>query len=234
MNATIERRRVSAIILTGAVLATLGNAIHPFFAAGTSVESFLLTVSTTGAWRLIHLLIAVALALLAVGVVLFARLLGTGPGSSTGAAAAVLAVIGAVIFIVQIAAVDGTVLAVLADQHAAGGGEAVLANAEVWLAFDLALLSLSVAVFLGATFVTLGWALRQAELCSPWIRWTAITGGAVGLLVGVLMFMGIAEAVTTYAFRVVAFAVTIAAIGLGVQIRREPAVRASDRSMSGA
>lgn len=224
MNGTIDRRFVAGLLLTGAVLALVGNALHPFLDPDGGGAELVAAAGESSTWVGLHLLVVTAVVVLTVGTVMFARGYTGTAGESTARVAAVLATIGGTIFVVQLGGLDGAVMPALADQLAAGADEAtVLALAETMAALDVALLSIVVTLYLGATFVALGLALLRTDTFAPWIRWTGIVAGGTGMVLGVLMYLDIANTLTFYGFRVVALAITIATFGLAVELRRDAA-----------
>lgn len=225
MTPTPHDRFIAGVLLWGAVLATAGNALHPFFAPGASLEEFLTTVGGSSIWAGLHLVIAIAIVLLTAGVVMaIRRFVGT-PGEALARGASVMIVIGGTIFTMQIAALDGAVMPVLAEQLAAASDPAVvLALAEALEALDIALISLVVTLYFGAGFIALGLAAQRVGAFSSWIRGAAMATGAGGIIVGPLMFLRIADGVTFFAFRGVALLATIVAFGLAYELGRKPAV----------
>ncbi len=213
------------VLFVGALLATVGNALHPFIDAAASVEEVLGTINEHGSWELLHLTIAVAVVLLAGGVVLVCRSLQDTAGASWATLASVFAIVGATIFAVQIGGIDGAVMPELAAALAAADDpSAVLTTAAALWAFDQALLGLVVTLYFGALFLAFGTALVKAGAFAAWMRWTSVAAGATGVVIGPLMVLGIADEVTFYAFRVVALAVTVVAFGLAAQLTRGTAM----------
>lgn len=229
MDATdrTDRSLTSTLLLSGAALALLGNALHPFFAADATASEVIEEAASSSLWVPLHLGLAIAIALLSVAVVLVARgFIGTA-GETLGRVASAGALIGGTTFIVQIGAIDGYVFPALADQGAAGSEAA----AALW-ALDGGLLSLVVMGYFGATFLAFGLAMHRAEAFAPWIRWTAIASGAAGIVVGTMMFLDTGMTFALLAFRVVALGTTAVALGLGLALRRAPA--ASSRTAPAA
>ena len=225
-----ERRLAAWVLLAGAALAVVGNGLHPIIPPDVGTQAFLEAVAATDFWVAIHLVVAASVALLVAGIVLVARWLGGTAGGPLGWLAATLALIGGVIFMVAAGGIDGVVMASLADQMAVTEHpELVLATAEAFLALDFALLGLGVALLLGGAYLALGLALQRADVTAAWIRWTAVIVGGAGIVVGVLQFLGVAEAVALYAFRAVALLATVIAIAIGVQLLRGTAVLPHDR-----
>lgn len=219
-----DRRLAGNLILVGAVLAVIGNAAHPFLDPEAPATEVLATAADSGYWTVLHLGLAIAGVLLTCGVVLVTRMLAGTPADGTARVAAVLAVIGGTLFAVQIGGIDGTVFPVLGERVAGAADEAVLLPvAEAFQRFDIALLSLVVMVYFGATFVALGLAFRAVDVFAGWLDVTALVAGVAGVVVGAMMFLELMPTFTFYAFRVVALAVTVVAFGVAAALLRRPA-----------
>lgn len=211
----------AAVLFAGAMLATVGNALHPFLETGVSVESFLETVEGHGSWQLLHLTIAVAVVLIAAGIAMVCRDLADTAGSSIAALLSTLGAVGATIFAIQIGGIDGVVMPQLAEAYASGENpEAVLATAAGLYALDLALLALVVTIYSGGLFLAVGLALARAHASATWVRWLATATGATGAVIGPMMFLNLADGFTFVAFRVVALAATVVAFAIAAQLVR--------------
>lgn len=226
MEAAVDRRAVGTVLLAGAFLGIVGNALHPIFPPDVSDEAFLLGVASSPIWLVVHLLLAVAVVVSAIALRLLARLLADTPGGRWANVTAGLATITGTVFALQLAGIDGVVLPALADQLRAGGGDLVLRTARAWIALDLALLSVSVIGYLGVTYLALGRALLQARAVTPWLAWAAVVVGTAGTINGVLMYLGLAEVISLYAFRVVGLAGTGVGLALGLELHRPARVAA--------
>ncbi|MDX1659757.1 MAG: hypothetical protein R3343_13120 [Nitriliruptorales bacterium] len=216
-----DTKLISTLFLVGAALAVLGNGLHPFFAADATAADIVAEASSSSLWLPVHVGIGIALLMLTGGLALLAGALRDTPGRSYAALTAVLAIVGGTIFTFQIAAVDGYAMRAVADLPQ---GEAAAAAIATLGAIDTGLLSLSVMLFLGLTFVALGETCDKADIFAGWIRWTATIAGILGVIVGLLMLADTATDFTFIAFRVVALATTIVAIGIGVALRKGPEV----------
>jgi hypothetical protein len=223
-----ERQLAVVLLAVGALLAAAGNAAHPYLAPGVTTEELLAVSASTGRWTLVHLALGIAAVCLAAGMALLDRRLEGTPGAAAGRVAVVFAVFGGVVLAVQVVGIDGTVIPALAEPVAAAPDDAaLLAVAEALHSLDVALLGLAVALFIGATFLALGIALRQARLYPAWVAWTGITGGAAGIGIGTAMVLGVGEVITVVAFRVAALLVTLATFGLVFAMAKEPVAPAT-------
>lgn len=220
MPGDVRPRTVGTVLILGSVLGLVSNAVHPVFPPDVTTAAFLQGADSSPAWAVIHLVLAAAVVASTVAFVLLARLLADTPGRSWAAVGATIAVVSGTIFTAQLAAVDGFVVPALADLYADGGGTRVLTTATAWVALDYALLSLSVALFLGVLSIAFGRALLLAGAFAPWLRWMMLGVGITGTATGVLMFLGVADAVTLYAFRVVGLVGTFVGLGLGLELQR--------------
>jgi hypothetical protein len=221
MSNANARRTTAGVLLVGAVLGIIGNALHPLVTPDMTVEEFLETADTSAVWAVDHVLLVASLTLLAVGVVLLSRWLRATRGAALATMAATFAVMGGTIAIMQIGALDLFLMSRLADAYASGENtETVLAIASASLWLDYGLLALWVGLLLGATFLALGLALQRAKVFAGWIRWTAIVAGAAGTALGIVMLFDVALVFAFYALRVIGLVDTIVAIAIGVQLYR--------------
>lgn len=219
MDDTTDRRLTGGIFLAGALLAIAGNALHPFIPPGATPEEFLHTVHDSALWQPVHFALALSVGFIAAGVIMIAARLRDSAGAAYARLGVGLTVVGAPVFLLQLGAIDGALLPALAEQLAEGDAGAA-ATAQAVIAFDVAALSLAITALIGGAFLALGLAGLRAGVFAPWIRWTLVVGGAAGVIVGALLYLGLADVVTFYAFRLVALAVTIAGFGIGVQLWR--------------
>lgn len=227
----IDRRLAAGLLLVGAVLAVIGNVLHPFVPADVTTREFLDEAGGSAIWVPLHLGIVVAIALLTAGLVVVLRGLRGTAGEGLATVTAVLAIAGGTVFAVQIGVLDGYVLPQLAEVEPVT--PALLAAATLATTIDGGMLALVVLGYFGAAFLTFGLAVRRAGAFDPWIRWTALGTGAAGVVIGVLMMGDVAGAFTFVAFRVVALGATVVALGLGWSLRREP-VAATDAAAAPA
>ncbi|MGH3441208.1 MAG: hypothetical protein ACRDUY_04020 [Nitriliruptorales bacterium] len=218
-----DLRLASNLTLAGAVLAIVGNVAHPIFPSSATAEDFL--TAAGGFWIATHLVIGIAIVLLVLALVLLARILDNTAAATLGRMTAVVGGVGGTIFLAQIVAVDGIGNARMAEAIAAADGparEALLAAAAQIQAIDIAILSVAITLFLGVTFVLLGLALQKAGNFATWIVWLAIAGGAVSTVAGLLLAVqGVTDLALNYLFRPAALVGTIAALGLGLDLRRQ-------------
>lgn len=221
MNGTVDQRFVGGVLLLGGVLAMVGNALHPFLDPHGGGAELVARAGETSYWTALHLVVVVAVVLLTAGTVMLMRGFAGTAGEATGRLAAALAVVGGTIFAIQIGGLDGAVFPALADQLAGGADEAsVLAVADAMQALDVALLAIVTTVYLGGVFVAAGLSFHRVDAFAPWMRWTAMVAGGAGVVIGVMMFLGVADVVAFYGFRAVALAVTVVTLGLGFELRR--------------
>ena len=172
-------QRAGAILgVVGSAGAFVGNLMHPNVAHD---ESGIATIATSAVWVPAHLLIAVSLLLMTVGLVAVADALADGPAGGVARAGAVSAIIGGSVAVVLMAA-DGVAARVAAMSALSGRAASVEVSvvvagfAERGIAFGLVVM-LNV-VFGGTTFVLLGLAvLRDGRL--P--RWSGAVLALVGL-----------------------------------------------------
>lgn len=182
------RQRISgALLIVGAVMALVGNALHPH-TAGVDVAATLQAIAQNGAWVGIHLTIIVAILLIIGGLIgLTERLTGTpgGPLARLGVAAALLG--GAVVTVST--AMDGFVMKPLALSSAAGpaaDAATALGVATAVKAVGFGLWSIGIIVFFGAAFACFGLAAIASRRFPAWFGWIAVVGAFGSAVAGLL------------------------------------------------
>lgn len=220
-----DARVASTLLIVGGILGVIGNALHPFLAGDSTTPELLTAIAGRGhLWTAVHLIIAAAIVVLTVGAVVLVRVLDGTPGALASRAAAVCAVIGGTIFSIQIAVFDGIGLRELADAHAAANGSAkrsIEGVADAVATLDLALLALSMVLFLGVTFIVLGTALIRSGLFAAWIGGLSVLSGAVAALAGLLiLFNGGSNLAINFLFRPGAALGTVAILAVALSLRR--------------
>lgn len=182
------RQRISgALLIVGAVMALVGNALHPH-TAGVDVSATLQAIAQNNAWVGIHLTIIVAILLIIGGLIgLTERLTGTpgGPLARLGVAAALLG--GAVVTVST--AMDGFVMKPLALSSAAGpaaDAATALGVATAVKAVGFGIWSIGIIVFFGAAFACFGLAAIACRRFPAWFGWIAVVGAFGSAVAGLL------------------------------------------------
>lgn len=222
-------RTAGTLALVGGIIAAVANLVHPIIDDGATTEEFMAVVSDTWYWTPLHLLIGAGVLLLvaafAVGAPTFPR-----PRARHAAQVAlVLGVLSGTIFVIQIAGIDGIAFRYLADAGTDGELVALLQD------LDVALLSLSIALFMGATAAVFGIALLADARYPSWLGWVAIVAGVGNLVTGLIQsFAGLSDLTVTYLFRPLAGAVIVVIIGFGVTARRLGSRSETDQTLERA
>lgn len=209
-----DRRLVGAVLLGGGVLLVIGNALHPFLDTAGDPQVFIDELSGgAGLWSALHLVIGIGLLALAVGLVGFAGLLRDSAADAWGRAAAVVGVVGAGIFALQIVALDGIAIPILVEDAGAGGSTAAL---EAAIAVDLGMLTMAIFTLIGVANLLLGMAVLRSRLVGSWVALLLLAGGVLGVVAALVLIGDPRSALAiNVLFRIAAALVTIGVLAAG-------------------
>lgn len=170
---------VSAMI--GAVLAVVVNLLHPRAATLQNPEAFLRMIAeSSGAlWLGDHIGIIVADLLVTAGLIALARSVTREPGAAWARLGYAGALVSAALLLLLMAA-DGIAIKRIADGWISAGPpdkaaafQAGRALAEV----NLAILTVWIIVFWGATIIVYGLAIVTSDVYPRWLGWAALLAG---------------------------------------------------------
>ena len=217
-----SQRLTAVLLMAGAVIGVLGNALHPHVAVSMTLK--LQAIASNGAWVAIHLTILVAILLVIGGLVGLARLLDDGPGAPLARIGIAAALLGGALATVS-TSIDGFAMKPLAlDWAAAPAPDAAaalrLANAVQVVGFGI--WSMGILVLFGMAFACFGAALVMSGRFPAWLGWMAVTSG-VGSAVAALLQIantGEVQAAETLFFATSLLA-TLWAFAVGVLVWRD-------------
>lgn len=176
-----------AAAVAGGVLAVAVNALHPRFSDYDTAE-IITEVAMNGLWIGVHVGLAMATVLLAIGIAAFTRTLPGERAAAIGELARWTVLVGAGLGLVT-GALDGGALKAVSETWAAAGsfpsGPEFLA-ANVVVEASNAIFSLFIAVFLGLAPMMAGYAATRSPAYPAWLGWGAVLGGAGGLVTGLI------------------------------------------------
>lgn len=220
---SLVRHKISgALLIAGAVIGTIGNALHPHTASPDPAAT-VLAIAQNGPWVAIHLGVIVAILLITGGLVGLADVLrgpAAEPVARLGLAAAM---IGGTVVTVS-TAIDGfgrKALAVaVADAPTAEAATALRIAIAVNDA-QFGLWSIGMLVFFGATFACFGGAILASRQFPAWFGWVALVGAAGSAIAALLQLAanGQVQAAET-TFLVSSIVLTIWTFAVGVQLWR--------------
>jgi hypothetical protein len=182
-----ELRVGSAVGIAGALLAMVGNLIHPATPVGDP-EGVARTIADSRIWVPGHLAIVVGLVLMLGGLLAIGRSIQGGlPGALArlGSAAAVAGITVGLILVT----LDGLAAKQLAEAWAsAPSGERAAALRLVLASetINFALAALFNILFAGMTFVLYGLAVARSRRYPGWLGWVAVVAGIGSLAAGLL------------------------------------------------
>jgi len=217
-----SQRLTAVLLMTGAVIGVIGNALHPHVAV--SMTSKLQAIAGNGAWVAIHLTILVAILLVIGGLVGLARLLDDGPDGPLARIGIAAALLGGALTTVS-TSMDGFAMKPLALAWAAAPASdavAALRLADAVQVVGFAIWSMGILVLFGMAFGCFGAAVVISGRFPAWLGWMAVTSG-VGSSVAALLQIantGEVQAAETLFFATSLLA-TLWAFAVGVLVWRD-------------
>ena len=223
----LVRQRISgALLIAGAVVGAVGNALHPH-TADPDAAAALQAIAQNGAWVAIHLAIIVAILLIIGGLVGLAEdLRGSSaePLARLGLAAALLG--GAIVTVST--ALDGfgrKALAVALAEAPAPEAATALRIAIAANDAQFGLWSIAMLVFFGVTFACFGGAIIASRRFPGWFGWIALVGAGGSAIAALLQIAanGEVQAAETI-FLASSIMLTVWTLAVGVRLWRGPAL----------
>ncbi len=216
-----SQRLTAALLMAGAVIGVVGNALDPHAAA--SVTLTLQAIAGSTAYVAIHLAIIVAILLVIGGLGGVAHLLDDGPAGPLARLGLAAALLGGAVVTVS-TAVDGFVMKPLAlDWAAAPASEAATALrlAGAVTQVDLGIWSTGMLVFFGLAFICFGAAVATSGRFPAWLGWTAVASGIGSSVAALLQIVNPVETQAAETlFLVTSMVITIWAFAVGVLMWR--------------
>ena len=191
----LARQRMSgAMLVAGAVIGLVGNALHPHSAepdAAMTVQA----IAQNGAWVAMHLAIIVAILLIIGGLVGLAELLEDTRGGSLARLGLAGALLGGAIVTVS-TAIDGFGMKALALSVAAAPAAESATALQIAIAVketDFGIWSIGMLVFFGATFACFGGAVTASRRLPDGFGWIAVVGAGGSAVAAVLQIAASGE-----------------------------------------
>lgn len=219
-------QRVSGgLLIAGAVIGLVGNALHPH-SADPDAAAVVRAIAASDTWVLIHLTIIAAILLIIGGLVGLARRLDDGPGESLARVGLAAAMVGGAVTLISLS-LDGFGMKVLARSWAAApDGEAATAMRLAVALRDMGsgIWSIGMLVLFGAAFACFGLAVSVSGRFPGWFGWVAIFG-AGGATVAALLRIAATEELQAAEtiFLVSSVLLTIWTLSMGILMWRRSA-----------
>ena len=221
------RQRISgALLIAGAVIGTVGNALHPH-SASPDPAATVQAIAQNGAWVAIHLAIIVAILLIIGGLVGLAEELRGSfaePLARLGLAAALLG--GAIVTVSTV--IDGfgrKALAVALAEAPAPEAATALRIAIAANDAQFGLWSIAMLVFFGVTFACFGGAIIASRRFPGWFGWIALVGAGGSAIAALLQIAanGEVQAAETI-FLASSILLILWTLAVGVRLWRGPSL----------
>jgi len=215
-----------ALLIAGAVIGAIGNALHPH-SASPDPAAAVQAIAQNGAWVAIHLAIIVAILLIIGGLVGLAeefRESSAEPLARLGLAAALMG--GTVITVST--ALDGfgrKALAVAVADAPAPEAATALRIAIAANDAQFGLWSIAMLVFFGMTFACFGSAIIASRRFPGWFGWIALVGAGGSAIAALLQIAANGEVQTAETiFLASSIVLTVWTLAVGVRLWRGPAL----------
>ena len=170
----------------GSALGLIANLLHPRTSEIGNVEAFLRRVAESTTWVGDHIGILFAVLLVLGGLTAIYRSLAAEPSAAWARLGFVGAVVGAgVLFVLM--GTDGIAMKGLAKAWATAPETekaAALRVASAVAEINLALFSVFIILFFGATFILYGLAVLTSNAYPRWLGWVAVLAGLASALIG--------------------------------------------------
>jgi hypothetical protein len=214
----------AGLAIVGAILAMIGNSLHPHLTDPT-LKAFLSLVASRSDWPLLHLTIMLAIFCIVGALFGVLRSIENEPAAGLARLGFVVAVAGSAMVAVDTTS-DGLAMKRVADLWAAANpaDQAVmLPSLEVLRQQNFAFYTTWIFLFLGLPFVLYGSALIQSDAYPQWVGWLGLISGAGSTLIGMMQFVGGETELLTTLFIVFSVAITIWVFIIGVLMWRRTA-----------
>jgi hypothetical protein len=212
----------AACAIGGPILALVANALHPRPDDVGDHESFLAAAAESpNRWLLVHVALVVSSILFLGGLIAVSHSLARGRSAPLARAAAIAAVAGVAIRLVQ-ESVDLAVGEVAEDWERAVGAEkdTALRVGGALEDVDFAMLSVHTVLFFGLTFLLYGLAVRAGERYPRWLGWVAVGAGLAAVVVGLIHLMTGPSVLTISVFPAVAAVASLWLLVIGLLLWR--------------
>jgi hypothetical protein len=207
----------------GGVLALIGNLAHPRWTDIEDVELYE-KIADSGIWVADHLILVVALVLITLGGTALARSLEGGEGHALARYGLVATVVGGAIFLADIS-LDAFAFRQAAENFAGAAQQDRVGAFWAANAIDhvsTAMFHMATVVSIGVSPLLLGMAAIRNGRYPAALAWTAVVGGAAGILTGMAGLGGAEGDDLMIPFLVASLLVTIWIIGAGTVLWRTP------------
>lgn len=215
--------------IVGAILAGVGNAIHPRLSDfGDPVRAELEMVAGSSAWIPIHLVIAAGVLLITVGLYALARSLSEelDGGYRVGRLALGSLLVSAPLALATLA-IDGYATKEVADAWAASGGsESAFAAGQAVGAVGWSIFMFFAMLFIGITPLLFGIAIAQDRKYPAAMGWPVVVLGAGSVVAGLIGILGGPSQAFFLTFLVTSGLLTFWVLGISIVVWRRASAEA--------
>jgi hypothetical protein len=227
MTTAIQSQRTivrfcAASAIIGAILAMIGNGLHPH-TTNPTLESVLTLIATRADWVAIHLIIILSIFCILGGLFGVYRSLHLEPAAEWAQLGFAVAVAGSTMVAVNFAS-DGFAMKNVATLWANSNPSeqaAMLPAAQVLYQANLGFYTVWIFLFLGIPFVLYGLALLQSVSYPRWMGWLGFVSGMGSTVVGIAQYLGGETTFLTNMFVAFSVAITLWMLVIGVSLWRK-------------
>jgi hypothetical protein len=219
-------RVAAGMLVSGAVIGLVGNALHPH-AAGLDMAETVAGIAASGTWVAIHFAILTAIILIVGGLIGVAETFQGTDGELYWRLGIAAALVGSAVVTVS-TSIDGFVMkAVTSDvlDAPASGHATALAVAVGLKEADFGIWSIGIVIFFGAAFAAFGAAMIASRRYGRWLGWLAIVGAAGSTVAGMLQIAASGEVQAAETILLAStMLLTVWTFVLGVRVFRRPSM----------
>jgi len=209
-----------AAALAGGALGIIFNLMHPRTTDNVgSSRAHLQMVADSDTWRLVHIGLALAVALGLIGIIAIAISMVGSAGEIWARAWLIFAAVSSAVLLVLLS-VDGTPFKALADRWAASPNDpGVFAGALAVEKISVALFGAGAALFFGVSPILLAMAVFSSGVYPKALGQASLVAGALGLVTALLLaIQGVTALSTTYLFPIASLIGTVVLMWAGWEL----------------
>ncbi len=220
MNERTLTRIGGGMLIVGAILAGIGNALHPRLALIPDLDTKIRAIAGNGLWEGLHVALFVAVLLLTGGLVALSRTISGEPAASWARMGMIAVVVSAPVYFV-VGGVEQARQAMAMGWITGPADPGILAVNRLLETVVYNTFFMWVALFFGAAFICYGLAMRRGGAYPAWLGWIALIAGIVSAWVGIHhLYAGPTFEITVVLFAILSILLTLWMLVVGVLMWR--------------
>lgn len=209
-----------AAALVGGALGIIFNLLHPRTTENVgNSRAHLQMVADSDMWRLVHLGLALAVALGLIGIIAIALSMAGSPGDVWARGWLIFAAVSSAVMLILLA-IDGTAIKALADRWAGSPNDpGVFAGALAVEKISISLFGAGAALFFGVSPILLAMAVFSSGVYPKALGQASLVAGGLGLLTALLLaIQGLTALSATYLFPIASLIGTVVLMWAGWEL----------------